>query len=157
MDGRRGMDSMTEGQEEDGDSALGAREGGLVGSTSVTTATVVAMRLHDRRQPPTATALHPCHPSEPLQCHHSRTRDNSVRHCRLWTAATEDGLGGHATAQPHQATPARHMRDAAAAMSWPCVAHGALSPKVPLSQNTGWDIHVFMGVAVHVPIPACGL
>lgn len=47
MDGRRGMDSTTEGQEEDRDSALGAREGGLVGSTSVTTATVVAMRLHD--------------------------------------------------------------------------------------------------------------
>lgn len=46
MDGRRGMDSMTEGQE-DGDSALGAREGGFVGSTSGTTATVVAMRLHD--------------------------------------------------------------------------------------------------------------
>lgn len=112
---------------------------------------------HDHRQPPTATALHLCHPSEPLQCHHSRTRDNSVRHCRLWTAATEDGLGGHATAQPHQATPARHMRDAAAVMSWSCVAHGALSPKVPLSQNTGWDIHVFMGVAVHVPISACGL
>lgn len=92
-----------------------------MGGTSVTMATVVAMKPP---WSPTATALHLCHPSEPLQYHHSRTRDNSVGHCRLWTVATEDGLGGHATGQPHQATPARHMRDMAAVMSWPCVAHG---------------------------------
>lgn len=76
MDGRRGMDSVTEGQEEDRDSAVGARERGFVDITSVIP--VVATRLHGHRQPPTATACHLCHLSEPLQCHHSSTRANSV-------------------------------------------------------------------------------